>query len=80
MNSTFPLNTQTLEPSKAKRADRTGFDQPVLHGGIELHASEVVQTLGGGGKKLFCRLPRPLQLALASEPDIQGTLGGWFGN
>jgi hypothetical protein len=78
MNSTYRPNTETLEPFKAKRADRAGFCQPAIHLGLELDASGLAPVAEEtGNKKLFCRLPRPLQVALQAhvtcrEPSPDG--------
>ncbi len=78
MNSTYRPNTETLEPFGARRADRAGFCQPAIHLGLEVDASGVAPIAEGtGNKKLFCRLPRPLQVALQAhmscgEPSPDG--------
>ncbi len=78
MNSTYRPNTETLEPFKAKRVDRAGFDPPAIHLGLELDASGLAPVVERtGNKKLFCRLPRPLQVALQAhvscgEPSPDG--------
>jgi hypothetical protein len=64
VNSTYRLNTEAIEPLKAKRADRADFERPASHLGIELEASEPAQIVGRFDKKLFCRLPQPMQVAL----------------
>jgi hypothetical protein len=78
MNSTYRPNTETLEPFKPKRADRGGLCPPAIHLGLELDASGRAPIAEGtGNKKLFCRLPRPLQVALQAhviccEPSPDG--------
>jgi len=78
MNSTYRPNTETLEPFGARRADRAGFCQPAIHLGLEVDASGLAPVVERtGNKKLFCRLPRPLQVALQAhmscgEPSPDG--------
>jgi hypothetical protein len=67
MNSTYRPNTETLEPFKAKCTDRTEFDQRIIHPGTGPDASEAARIAGGTGKKLFCRLPRPVQQTLQAH-------------
>jgi hypothetical protein len=67
MNSTHRLHSEPLERPNAEHADCIDFDQSAIHLAIEPHASELAQVLEETSKKLFCRLPRPLQVALQAR-------------
>ena len=73
MNPTNQPDTDatTLEASSAECAD---FDVP---GGLfsEFELIKLARVAEAGGKKLFCRLPSPLQLALL----VRFTAGGQSG-
>jgi hypothetical protein len=62
------MNTETIDLSDATRAARANFDPRTISAGKGLDVSGRAQMIGtNGDKKLFCRLPRPLQLALLAS-------------
>ena len=62
------MNTETIDLSDATRADRANFDPRTISAGNGLDVSGRAQMIGtNGDKKLFCRLPRPLRLALLAS-------------
>jgi len=63
MNATHESDTDTttLEASSAECAD---FDAPGFVLISQLDAIRLAPVAQAGGKKLFCRLPSPLKLAL----------------
>lgn len=64
MDSTPRVSTGAFERLAAGGVRGTPFDSSAAQGGGRFDAAELAQVIGATDKTLFCRLPRPLQLAL----------------
>jgi hypothetical protein len=67
MNATIQPDTDTTSSAEGADFDAAGFDLI-----SQLDAIRLARVCDAGGKKLFCRLPSPLKLALLERLTAGG--------